>query len=136
VALKEATGSLTRAVDLREKCGDRLVLLSGDDFTVAPFIAVGGEGVISVSANVIPRKMADLVAAARAGDRARARDLQVELNPLHRLLFIEPNPVPVKWALHLMGVFGPEIRLPLVALAEPHVGALAGELRRLGLLRN
>jgi 4-hydroxy-tetrahydrodipicolinate synthase len=136
VALKEATGSLTRAVDLREKCGDRLVLLSGDDFTVAPFIAVGGEGVISVSANVIPRKMADLVAAARAGDRARARDLQVELNPLHRLLFIEPNPVPVKWALHLMGVFGPEIRLPLVALAEPHAGALAGELRRLGLLRN
>jgi 4-hydroxy-tetrahydrodipicolinate synthase len=136
VALKEATGSLTRAVDVREKCGDRLVLLSGDDFTVAPFIAVGGEGVISVSANVVPRKMAELVAAARGGDRARARDCQVELNPLHRLLFTEPNPVPVKWALHLLGLFGPEIRLPLVALGEPHTAALAAELRRLGLSRN
>ncbi len=136
VALKEATGSMTRAVDLREKCGDRLTLLSGDDFTVAPFIALGGEGVISVSSNLIPRRMADLVAAARAGDRARARDLQVELNPLHRLLFVEPNPIPVKWALHLLGRFGPEIRLPLVPLGEPHATALAGELRRLGLLRN
>jgi 4-hydroxy-tetrahydrodipicolinate synthase len=135
VALKEATGSLVRAVDVREKCGDRLVLLSGDDFTVAPFIAVGGEGVISVSANVVPKKMADLVAAVRGGNRARARDLQVELNPLHRLLFIEPNPVPVKWALHLLGLFGPEIRLPLVALGEPHTAALAAELRRLGLSR-
>jgi len=135
VALKEATGSLVRAVDVREKCGDRLVLLSGDDFTVAPFIAVGGEGVISVSANVVPKKMAELVAAARGGNRARARDLQVELNPLHRLLFIEPNPVPVKWALHLLGLFGPEIRLPLVALGEPHTAALAAELRRLGLSR-
>jgi 4-hydroxy-tetrahydrodipicolinate synthase len=135
VALKEATGSLVRAVDVREKCGDRLVLLSGDDFTVAPFIAVGGEGVISVSANVVPKKMAELVAAVRGGNRARARDLQVELNPLHRLLFIEPNPVPVKWALHLLGLFGPEIRLPLVALGEPHTAALAAELRRLGLSR-
>jgi 4-hydroxy-tetrahydrodipicolinate synthase len=135
VALKEATGSMARAVDILEKCGDRLTLLSGDDFTAAPFIAVGGEGVISVSSNVVPRKMADLVAAARAGDRARARDLQVALNPLHRLLFVEPNPIPVKWALHLMGLFGPEIRLPLVPLGEPHATLLAAELSRLGLLR-
>jgi 4-hydroxy-tetrahydrodipicolinate synthase len=136
VALKEATGSLARAVDLREKCGDRLTLLSGDDFTVVAFIAVGGEGVISVSSNVAPRLMADLVAAARAGERARARDLQVALNPLHRLLFVEPNPIPVKWALHLLGRFGPEIRLPLVPLGEPHAAALAAELRRLGLVRS
>jgi 4-hydroxy-tetrahydrodipicolinate synthase len=136
VAIKEATGSLVRAVDLLEKCGDRLTLLSGDDFTAAAFIAVGGEGVISVSSNLVPRKMADLVAAARAGDRARARELQVGLNPLHRLLFSEPNPIPLKWALHLMGRFGPEIRLPLVPLGEPQATALAGELRRLGLLRN
>jgi 4-hydroxy-tetrahydrodipicolinate synthase len=136
VALKEATGNMVRAVDLKERCGDRLTLLSGDDFTVAPFIAVGGEGVISVSANLVPRKMADLVAAARAGDRARASELQVGLNPLHRLLFIEPNPIPVKWALHLLGRFSPELRLPLLPLGEPHTTALAGELRRLGLLRN
>jgi 4-hydroxy-tetrahydrodipicolinate synthase len=135
VALKEATGSMVRAVDILEKCGDRLTLLSGDDFTTAAFIAVGGEGVISVSSNVVPRKMADLVAAARAGERARARDIQVALNGLHRLLFIEPNPIPVKWALHLLGRFGPEIRLPLVPLGEPHATALAAELSRLGVLR-
>jgi 4-hydroxy-tetrahydrodipicolinate synthase len=135
VALKEATGSMVRAVDILEKCGDRLTLLSGDDFTAAAFILVGGEGVISVSSNVVPRKMAELVAAARAGERTRARDLQVALNPLHRLLFVEPNPIPVKWALHLLGHFGPDIRLPLVPLGEPHATALAAELTRLGVLR-
>jgi 4-hydroxy-tetrahydrodipicolinate synthase len=135
VALKEATGSMVRAVDILEKCGDRLTLLSGDDFTAAAFISVGGEGVISVSSNVVPKKMAELVAAARAGERTRARDLQVALNPLHRLLFVEPNPIPVKWALHLLGHFGPEIRLPLVPLGEPHASALAAELSRLGLSR-
>jgi 4-hydroxy-tetrahydrodipicolinate synthase len=134
VAVKEATGNMARAVELREKCGDRLILLSGDDFTVAPFIACGGEGVISVSSNVAPRMMADLVEAARRGDRARAVELQTAMNPLHRLLFIEPNPIPVKWALHLMGMFGPEIRLPLVPLGEPHRTALGAELRKLGLL--
>ena len=136
VALKEATGSMVRAVDIRERCGDRLTLLSGDDFTVAPFIAVGGEGVISVSSNVAPAKMAELVAAARAGDRARAADLQVGLNALHRLLFVEPNPIPVKWALHLLWRFSPELRLPLVPLGEPHASALGAELLRLGLLRS
>ena len=135
VAIKDATANLARAVDIRERCGDRLTLISGDDFTVAPFIAVGGEGVISVSSNVAPRMMADLVAAARAGERTRARDLQVKLNTLHRLLFVEPSPIPVKWALHLLGRFGPEIRLPLVPLGEPHASALAAELRRLGLLQ-
>jgi 4-hydroxy-tetrahydrodipicolinate synthase len=135
VAVKEATGSMARAVDIREKCGDRLTLLSGDDFTAAAFIAVGGEGVISVSSNIVPRKMADLVAAARAGERTRARDLQVALNPLHRLLFIEPNPIPVKWALAHLGRFGPELRLPLVPLGEPHTSALSAELSRLGLSR-
>jgi len=136
VAVKEATGSMVRAVDIREKCGDRLTLLSGDDFTIAPFIAVGGEGVISVSSNVAPRHLAELVAAARASERARARDLQVELNALHRLLFVEPNPIPVKWALHLLRRWSPELRLPLVPLGEPHASALAAELRRLGLLRD
>ncbi|HZN91324.1 MAG TPA: 4-hydroxy-tetrahydrodipicolinate synthase, partial [Myxococcales bacterium] len=103
VALKEATTSMIRAVDLVERCGDRLALLSGDDFTVLPFIACGGRGVISVSANVAPRMMADLVAAARAQDLKKALELQVSMNALHRLLFVESNPIPVKWALHLMG---------------------------------
>ncbi|NOK39204.1 4-hydroxy-tetrahydrodipicolinate synthase [Corallococcus exercitus] len=135
VALKEATASLIRAVDLVEKCGDRLTLLSGDDFTVLPFIACGGKGVISVSSNVAPRMMADLVAAARSNDIAKARGLQVRMNALHRLLFVESNPIPVKWALHLMGMFGPEVRLPLVQMGEANAAKLKEELTGLGLLK-
>jgi 4-hydroxy-tetrahydrodipicolinate synthase len=134
VALKEATGNVARTIDIVDKCGERLTLLSGDDFTVLPFIACGGKGVISVSSNVAPRMMADLVKAARGGDIARARALQVRLNPLHRLLFVEPNPIPVKWALHLMGLFGPELRLPLVPMTAANAHALQAELKALGLL--
>ena len=99
-----------------------------------PFIACGGKGVISVSSNVAPRMMADLVAAARAGELAKARELQVRMNALHRLLFVESNPIPVKWALHLMGMFGPEIRLPLTPMTEPNAAKLREELERLSLL--
>ncbi|MFY0580608.1 4-hydroxy-tetrahydrodipicolinate synthase [Cystobacter fuscus] len=135
VAIKEATGSMPRAVDLVEKCGDRLTLLSGDDFTVLPFIACGGKGVISVSSNVAPRMMADPVAAARAGRFDQARELQVRMNELHRLLFIESSPIPVKWALHALGLFGPEVRLPLVPMTEPNARKLEAELRKLGLVQ-
>ncbi|HET9450661.1 MAG TPA: 4-hydroxy-tetrahydrodipicolinate synthase [Aggregicoccus sp.] len=134
VALKEATGNVARTLDILEKCGERLTLLSGDDFTVLPFVACGGKGVISVSSNVAPRMMADLVAAARGGDLAKARGLQVRLNPLHRLLFCESNPIPVKWALHLMGLFGPELRLPLLPMTEANAQKLQAELKTLGLL--
>ena len=134
VALKEATGNVARTIDILEKCGERLTLLSGDDFTVLPFIACGGKGVISVSSNVAPRQMADLVEAARGGDIAKARELQVRLNPLHRLLFCESNPIPVKWGLHLMGLFGPELRLPLVPMTEANAQKLQAELKTLGLL--
>lgn len=135
VAIKEATGSMARAIDLVEKCGERLTLLSGDDFTVLPLIACGGKGVISVSSNVAPRMMADLVAAARAGQLAKARELQVRMNELHRLLFIESSPIPVKWALHKLGLFGPEVRLPLVPMTEPNAKKLEAELRKLGLVQ-
>lgn len=136
VAIKEATGNMARAVDILEKCGDRLTLLSGDDFTVLPFIACGGKGVISVSSNVAPRLMADLVAASRAGDFAKARELQVKMNNLHRLLFVESSPIPVKWGLHLLGLFGPEVRLPLVPMTAPNAEKLGDELRLLGLLKH
>ncbi|NTX15886.1 4-hydroxy-tetrahydrodipicolinate synthase [Myxococcus sp. CA051A] len=136
VAIKEATGNMARAVDILEKCGDRLTLLSGDDFTVLPFIACGGKGVISVSSNVAPRLMADLVAAGRAGDFAKARELQVKMNNLHRLLFVESSPIPVKWGLHLLGLFGPEVRLPLVPMTAPNAEKLGDELRLLGLLKH
>jgi len=133
VGLKEATGNVARTIDIVEKCGtERLVLLSGDDFTVAPFIASGGKGVISVSANVVPGLMRELVDAARGGNVARALELQVKLNPLHRLLFVESNPIPVKWALHAMQLFGAEVRLPLTPMTEGNARKLEEELRRLG----
>ena len=133
-ALKEATGLASRALDIVEKCGDRLTLLSGDDFTVLPFIACGGRGVVSVSSNVVPQKMADLVAAALKGDLATARALQLELQPLHRLLFCESNPIPVKMALHFMGQFGTEIRPPLTPMTEANAQKLKDELKRLKVI--
>jgi 4-hydroxy-tetrahydrodipicolinate synthase len=134
VALKEATGSVLRCLDVFEQCGERLTLLSGDDFIVAPFCVSGGRGVISVSSNVAPRLMADLVAAALAKDTAKALALQLKLNPLHRLLFCESNPIPVKMALHLMGRFSKEIRPPLLPMTDGNAAKLKDELARLGLL--
>lgn len=134
VAIKDATASMVRALELLELCGERLCLLSGEDSTVLPFIACGGRGVISVSANVVPRMVADLVQAARASDLARARELAVKLGPLHRALFLETNPVPVKWALHRMKLMGPEIRLPLLPLTAPNAAKLEAELLRLGVV--
>lgn len=134
VALKEATGNVLRTLDVFEQVGDRLTLLSGDDFVVAPFIFSGGKGVVSVSSNVAPRKMADLCAAALANDVETARRIQLELQPLHRVLFVESNPIPVKWALHLMGKFGPEIRPPLLPMTEGNAEKLKAELKKLGLL--
>ena len=134
VALKEATGNILRTLDVYEQVGDRMTLLSGDDFVVAPFIFSGGKGVVSVSSNVAPRKMADLCAAALSGDIEGARKHQLELQPLHRVLFIESNPIPVKMALHQMGMFGPEIRSPLTPMTDANAGKLKEELGRLGLL--
>lgn len=133
VAIKEATASLQRVIDIRERVGDRFSLLSGDDFTVLPFIACGGRGVISVSANVAPRHMAELVHSALEGRIERAAALQVEMNALHRALFLESNPIPVKAALHLLGRYADEVRLPLVP-ASPSVREKLGEaLKGLGL---
>lgn len=134
VALKEATGSVLRTLDVYEQVGERITLLSGDDFVVAPFIFSGGKGVVSVSSNVAPRKMADLCAAALANDVETARRIQLELQPLHRLLFVESNPIPVKWALHLMGRFGPQLRAPLVPMTEGNAAKLKAELSKLGLV--
>ena len=134
VALKEATGNILRTLDVFEQVGDRLTLLSGDDFVVAPFIFSGGRGVISVSSNVAPRLMADLCAAALQGDIEGARRLQLSMQPLHRLLFIESNPIPVKMALHQMGLFGTEIRPPLTPMTEGNAARLQEELGKLGLL--
>ncbi len=134
VALKEATGNVLRTLDVYEQVGDRITLLSGDDFVVAPFIFSGGRGVVSVSSNVAPKQMADVVAKALKGDIEGARKAQLLLQPLHRLLFIESNPIPVKMALHQMGFFGPDLRPPLLPMTDGNAAKLKEELGRLGLL--
>ena len=117
VALKEATGSLPRLMELRARCGEELELLSGDDPTACDAMLAGARGVISVTSNVAPRAMHELCAAALAGEKERARELDAHLQPLHRALFIEPNPIPAKWAVQqLRGIPG-GIRLPLTKLS-------------------
>src|SRR5690606_11414977 len=101
-----------------DSCRGDFCRLSGDDATAAGFMLRGGHGVISVTANVAPRQMKALCDAARAGDRARAEELDAPLRALHRDLFVESNPIPVKWALEQMGLIGPGIRLPLTPLSE------------------
>ncbi|HEX6993541.1 MAG TPA: 4-hydroxy-tetrahydrodipicolinate synthase [Gammaproteobacteria bacterium] len=131
--VKEATGELARVERLRDACGPDFALLSGDDATAAEFMLRGGHGVISVTANVAPRQMKALCDAARAGDRARAEQLDALLRALHRDLFVESNPIPVKWALEQMGLIGPGIRLPLTRLSEPCHGVVRAALAAAGI---
>ena len=124
VALKEATGSLQRLAELRELCGDELEILSGDDPTCADAMLAGARGVISVTANVAPRAMHELCVAALGGDAARARELDARLQVLHRAMFVEPNPIPAKWAVQQLGLIPGGLRLPLLPLtaaAQPTV---------------
>ncbi len=120
VAVKEATGEVDRVEALRDGCGADFALLSGDDATSAEFMLRGGDGCISVTANVAPKKMRALCDAARAGRREEAERIDAELEGLHRTLFLESNPIPVKWAMAQMGFTGPGIRLPLVGLAAEY----------------
>ena len=117
VALKEATGSLPRLVELRERCAEELELLSGDDPTACDAMLAGARGVISVTANVAPHAMHELCAAALAGQSERARELDARLAPLHRALFVESNPIPAKWAVAQLGLIPGGIRLPLTKLS-------------------
>jgi 4-hydroxy-tetrahydrodipicolinate synthase len=118
--IKEATGELDRVRVLREGCGDDFALLSGDDATACEFMLRGGHGVISVTANVAPRGMRQLCDAAVAGKRAEAERIDAALQGLHRTLFSESNPIPVKWAVQQMGLIGPGIRLPLTPFAAQY----------------
>ncbi|HEX9875625.1 MAG TPA: 4-hydroxy-tetrahydrodipicolinate synthase [Gammaproteobacteria bacterium] len=116
VAIKDATGDLERVAVLRDGCGPEFAILSGDDATAAEFMLLGGNGCISVTANVAPRKMRALCDASRQGRRDEAKRIDAELGGLHTGLFVESNPIPVKWAMQQMGLAGPGIRLPLVPL--------------------
>jgi 4-hydroxy-tetrahydrodipicolinate synthase len=120
IGIKEATGKLDRGREILERCGDKLDLYSGDDACAMDLILLGAKGVISVTANVAPRSMHAMCVAALAGDRERAAALNQPLEALHRDLFAESNPIPVKWALNQMGLIPPGIRLPLTVLSEQH----------------
>ncbi|HEY5666235.1 MAG TPA: 4-hydroxy-tetrahydrodipicolinate synthase [Gammaproteobacteria bacterium] len=133
VGIKEATGEIGRVAELRGGCGPDFILLSGDDASSREFMLAGGDGVISVTANVAPAEIRALCDAARAGKRDEAASIDENLADLHRDLFIESNPIPVKWALHAMGLIGPGIRLPLTELSEPNRGAVASALARAGI---
>lgn len=134
VGCKEATANLTQISEVVEYCGPDFMVLSGDDFTVLPTMAIGGCGVISVVSNIVPRLMADMCAAFRKGDLALARELHFKSQPLCRAMFIETNPIPVKTALSMMGRMGPELRLPLVPLEPKNEECLRSVLQSCGLL--
>ncbi len=134
VGIKDATGNLERGRELLALVGERMAVYSGDDATAWQLMLMGARGNISVTANVAPAAMAAVCAAAMAGDAARAEALNAPLSALHRDLFIESNPIPVKWALHAMGRIGTGIRLPLTVLAEPCRAPVTAALRAAGVL--
>lgn len=116
--VKDATGDLARISTLRRLVGDRLTLLSGEDMTVVGFNAMGGKGAISVSSNIIPKQCAEVQNLTLKGDFAGALVAQEKLTALHDIMFCETNPIPVKYAAHLMGKCSDEVRLPLVLPSE------------------
>lgn len=118
VGVKEGSGSVQQASDLVLMCGDRLTVLAGDDALTLPMMAVGGKGVITVTANIAPAEMAQLVKAFAEGKIEEARRIHFKLSPLFAALFVETNPIPVKEALSLMGKIDPELRLPLCPMAN------------------
>ena len=134
VGIKEATGDLDRVRQLRRLCGENFDLISGDDATAREFVLRGGQGTISVTANVAPAAMHGMVAAALAGDAETAARLDGGLAGLHRDLFLEANPIPVKWALEEMGRIPPGIRLPLIRLAEQYHATLRQTLSQAGII--
>jgi 4-hydroxy-tetrahydrodipicolinate synthase len=134
VGLKEASGSVDRNRELVRLVGNKISLLSGDDDIAVESTLAGFKGVISVTANVAPRKMHDAIAAALAGRADEARAIDTTLKPLHRTLFLESNPIPAKWALARMGFMTDGIRLPLVPLAKEFHGQVLEALEAAGIV--
>ncbi|HET9764235.1 MAG TPA: 4-hydroxy-tetrahydrodipicolinate synthase, partial [Casimicrobiaceae bacterium] len=138
VGIKDATADLARGAELlrglRAAGKNDFAVYSGDDLTGLPLMLLGGHGVISVTANVAPKLMSEMCAAALSGDAPAARAVNDRLLPLHRRLFVEANPIPVKWALAEMGLINGELRLPLTALAAQYHEALRAALREAGCI--
>ncbi|MEJ2671559.1 MAG: 4-hydroxy-tetrahydrodipicolinate synthase [Deltaproteobacteria bacterium] len=134
VGLKDATGDLKQGAKTLELCGDKITVLSGDDFTVLPLLAVGGQGVISVVSNATPQDMAGMCNAFFGGDLSRARELHYQMWPLMEAMFYETNPIPVKTALKLMGKISGEVRQPLWSMSEANENKLRQVMQQYGLI--
>lgn len=134
VAIKEGSGSLQQVSDVIQACGERMTVLSGDDALTLPMMAVGAKGVITVTANIVPKDMAKMVDAFAAGKLAEARKLHYKMSPLFAALFYETNPIPVKEALGMMGKCTAELRLPLCPMAADTREKLSRALKDYGLI--
>jgi 4-hydroxy-tetrahydrodipicolinate synthase len=136
VGIKDATADMQRGSDLLHRCPRDFIVLSGDDGSTLALIALGGNGVISVTANVAPRLMREMCAAGLAGEFARAREINNRLLPLHASLFVEANPIPVKWAVAHLGLIEPGIRLPMTPLAESLQSRVSDAMAQAGIKPN
>lgn len=134
IGIKEANGQMTRLQQLLRECEGRIDVYSGDDLTAASWMLAGAKGVISVTANVAPAHVAKLCDTALDGEHADCLRMQEQLMPLHRAIFVESNPIPVKWALHRVGLMNDEIRLPLTRLSTEYRSGLEQALRSLQLI--
>jgi len=134
VGIKEATGDMTRVTRMRASCAADFRILSGDDATAGALIEAGGNGVISVTANVAPAAMRAMCAAAIRGEFEQARSIDAKLEALHSKLFLQANPIPVKWALYRMGKIGTGIRLPMTVLSQDFHSSVEDALRLAGVL--
>ncbi len=137
VGIKDASADIDRVADLRARCGDDFAIYSGDDATTLALLQAGGNGCISVTANVAPKAMGEMCRAALGGadgDMPLAQRLNRTLDPLHAALFVESNPIPVKWAVSRLGLAADGIRLPLTWLSEKYHGQVESAMRRAGVL--
>jgi 4-hydroxy-tetrahydrodipicolinate synthase len=134
IGIKEAQGTVQRAKDIIERCGNRLDVFSGDDANALETILAGGKGVISVTANVAPRQMHQMCAAALRGEREEAERIDALLAALHKGLFVEPNPIPVKWAVSEMGLIEQGIRLPMTPLSDDYHETVRQAMKLAGVI--
>ena len=134
VAIKEASGDMKQVSEIIRLCGDSLTVISGDDFTTYPLLALGGKGVISVSANIMPKEVSNMCSLWLNGKHKEAREIHYKLEPLNAAMFIETNPIPVKTALAMMGKIQEEFRLPLCEMASPNKEKLKRVLEDLKLI--
>ena len=135
VAIKEATGDMKQVSEVIRLCGDRLTVLSGDDFTTFPLLALGGKGVISVTANIAPQEVSDMCRLWKEKKYEKARALHYKLEPLNHAMFIETNPIPVKTAVAMMGKIREEFRLPLCEMSEANREKLKKTIKDFGLIK-